>query len=171
MKDSPLHSLEQAEWDAFVRSIVHPFIYYAQKDPLISYNDLEQEAWVGLLNAAKNYDATKAKFTTYAYHYIRGQILRYILEKTRLSPNRINSDPMDIEPGYIDDTSDNQELMGSLLSAVASEPHANFLVEHYVNGKSFRKIAKESGMSHQGVAMHVKRLINLLEMRLSHENA
>jgi RNA polymerase sigma factor (sigma-70 family) len=144
---------------------------YAKNDPLISYEDLEQEAWVGLLSAAKNYDSTKAKFTTYAYYYVRGRILRYVLEKTRLSPRRTEADPADVEQGYEDNTLEGNELMGSILGAVANEPHANFLVEHYIHGKSFRKIAKASGMSHQGVAMHVKRLIGLLEKRLNHENA
>lgn len=170
-KDSPLNSLPQSEWDSFISSILRPFLIYSKRDPLITYDDLQQEAWVALLNAAANYDPTKAKFTTYAYYYIRGRILRYVLEKTRLSPQRIDAEPTDIESGYIDNTADEDELMSSILSAVKDEPHAYFLVEHYVKGKSFRKIAKECGMSYQGVAMHVKRLIGLLEKRLSHENA
>jgi RNA polymerase sigma factor (sigma-70 family) len=171
MKDSPLDCLQQSEWDAFISSILRPFLVYAKNDPLISYEDLEQEAWVGLLTASKNYDSTKAKFTTYAYHYIRGRILRYILEKTRLSPGRTDADPIDVESGYLDTTIDENELMKTILSAVAEDPHANLLIEYYVKGKSFRKIAKDNGLSHQGVALHVKRLIKLLEKRLHHENA
>ena len=171
MNASPLDSLPQSEWDALISSILRPFLGFAKKDPLISYEDLEQEAWVGLLSAAKNYDSTKAKFTTYAYHYIRGRILRYVLEKTRLSPGRTETDPAQVEQGYIDNTLEESELMSSILGAVANEPHANFLIEHYVHGKSFRKIAKTSGMSHQGVAIHIKRLVNLLEKRLNCENA
>lgn len=170
--DSPLNSLPQSEWDALISSILRPFLSYAKNDPLISYQDLEQEAWVALLNAAKNYDSSlKTKFTTYAYYYIRGGVMRYILEKTRLSPKRIDAEPTEIEAGYTDNTLDEAELMSSILNAVSTEPHANFLIEHFVKGKSFRKIAKESSMSHQGVAMHVNRLIKLLEKRLSHENA
>lgn len=169
--NNPLNSLPQSEWDAFISSILRPFLSYSKNDPLISHADLEQEAWVALLSAAKNYDSTKAKFTTYAYYYIKGRVLRYILEKTRLSPQRIDAECTDIEPGYIDKTLDENELRSTILGAIADEPHANFLVEHYVNGKSFRKISKEVGMSHQGVAMHVNRLIKLLEKRLNHENA
>lgn len=171
MNDKLLSSLPQCEWDALISSILRPFLMYSKNDPLITYEDLEQEAWVGLLSAAKNYDSTKAKFTTYAYHYIRGRILRYILQKTRLSAGRTDADPAEVEPGYIDNTLEESELMGSIFGAIATESNAHFLVEHFVKGKSFRKIAEASGMSHQGVAMHVKRLIKLLEKRLSHENA
>jgi RNA polymerase sigma factor (sigma-70 family) len=171
MNDSPLDSLPQSEWDALISSILRPFLSFTKNDPLITAEDLEQEAWVGLLSAARNYDSTKAKFTTYAYHYIRGRILRYILQKTRLASARVDADMEAVETGYTDKTLEDSELLGSIFGAVAEEPHANFLVEHYVNGKSFRKIAKNSGMSHQGVAMHVKRLIKLLEKRLQHENA
>jgi len=171
MSDSPLDSLPQSEWDALISSILRPFLVYAKNDPLITYEDMEQEAWVGLLSASKNYDSTKAKFSTYAYHHIRGRILRYILLKTRVSASRIDSDPVDVDPGYIDDTGQQAELMGSIFEAVKDEPNSHFLIEHYVKDRSFRKIAQDSGMSHQGVAMHVKRLIKLLEKRLSHENA
>lgn len=168
---NPLDSLPQSEWDALISSILRPFLSYRKNDPLISYDDLQQEAWIGLLSAAKNYDSTKAKFTTYAYHYIRGRILRYVLEKTRLSPQRIAVDPLDIESGYIDNTPDTSELIGFIWGVVKNEPHANLLIEYYVKGKSFRKIAKDNGMSHQGVAMHVKKIIDLLEKRLHRENA
>lgn len=171
MKDSPLKSLPQSEWDALISSILRPFLVYSKTDPLITFDDLQQEAWVALLNAAENYDPTKAKFTTYAYYYIRGRILRYILEKTRLSPQRIDAEPVDVEPGYIDPSFNDIEMMKSILGAVADEPYANLLIEHYVNDKSFRTIAKECGLSHQGVAMHVNRLVGLLEKRMSHENA
>lgn len=171
MRDNPLDSLPQSEWDALISSILRPFLMYAKNDPLVTYEDLEQEAWVGLLSAAKNYDSTKAKFTTYAYLYIRGRILRYVLQKTRLSTRRTNADPTEVESGYIDNTLEDSELMGSIFGAIAKEPNAHFLIEHFIKGKSFRKIAKSNGISHQGVAIHVKRLIELLGKRLSHENA
>lgn len=168
---NPLDILPQSEWDAFIGSILRPFLIYAKNDPLISYDDLQQEAWIGLLSAAKSYDSTKSKFTTHAYYFIRGRILRYILERTRTSASRIEANPEDVESGYIDTSLDDSELMSSILSAVAEDPHAHFLIDHYVHGKSFRKIAKDNDISHQGVAMHVKRLIKLLEKRLNHENA
>lgn len=170
-KDNPLNCLPQSEWDALIGSILRPFLVYVKNDPLIEKSDLEQEAWIALLKAAQNYDSTKSKFTTYAYYYIRGRMLRYILEKTRLSPQRLDADPADIEKGYLDNTLEDTEMMRTIMEAIEGEEHADFLVEHFVKGKSFRKIAKECGMSHQGVAMHVKRLVNLLEKRLSHENA
>jgi len=170
MNDKTLDSLPKCEWDALISAIIRPFLSYTKKDPLITYEDLQQEAWVGLLSAVKNYDSTKAKFTTFAYLYMRGRMLRYVLEKTRVSVNRLEFDAT-LEPGYVDNSPEESELMASIFSAVAEEPNAHFLIEHYVKGKSFRKIAESSDISHQGVAMHVKRLVKLLEKRLSHENA
>jgi len=170
MNDKTLGSLPKCEWDALISSIIRPFLVYARKDPLITYEDLEQEAWVGLLSAVKNYDSTKAKFTTFAYLYMRGRMLRYILERTRISDNRLELDAT-LEPGYVDNSLEESELMDSIFSAVAEEPNAHFLIEYYVKGKSFRKIAESSDISHQGVATHIKRLVRLLEKRLSHENA
>ena len=173
MKDkNPLDSLPHDEWDKFIGSIIKTFMSHYKRDVMITSPDMAQEAWIALIYASRNYDSRKGvKFTTYAYYYVRGRILRYILEKTRLSQGRIEVDPCDIEFGYIDTTSDDNELMHSMLGAVEKEPYAHFLIEHFVKGKSFRKIAKECGLSHQGVAMHVKRLIALLEKRLDHENA
>jgi len=171
MNDSPLNCMPQGEWDAFISSILKPFLIYAKNDPLISYDDLQQEAWVALLSAASNYDPTKAKFSTYSYYYIRGRMLRYVLEKSRLASSRIDSDPLDIEKGYVDNSSDEQEQMKMMLGVVADEPYSNFLIEYYIKGKSFRTIAKENNMSHQGVASHIKKLLALLEKRLHHENA
>jgi predicted DNA-binding protein YlxM (UPF0122 family) len=94
-----------------------------------------------------------------------------VLEKTRVSSSRIDIDPIEIESGYIDNTIEDTELVKSIMLAVSDQPHAHFLVEHFIKGKSFRKIAKENGMSHQGVVMHVKKLINILEKRMNHENA
>lgn len=168
---NPLDSLPHDEWDRFISSILRPFLSFSKIDPMISREDLEQEAWVALIYASRNYDSRKsAKFTTYAYYYVRGRIMRYVLEKTRLT-GRVDEEPTDVESGYLDTSLEDGELMRSIMGAVENEPHANFLVEHFVKGKSFRKIAKEFGLSHQGVAMHVKRLIGLLEKRLNHENA
>jgi RNA polymerase sigma factor (sigma-70 family) len=171
MSDNPIDSLPQGEWDKLISSILRPYLSFAVNDPLISREDLEQEAWVALMTAASNYDPTKSKFSTYAYHYILGRIRRYVLEKTRVSSSRIDIDPIEIESGYIDNTIEDTELVKSIMLAVSDQPHAHFLVEHFIKGKSFRKIAKENGMSHQGVVMHVKKLINILEKRMNHENA
>lgn len=172
MNVNPIDSLPQSEWDALISSILQPFLTYIEKDPLISYEDLRQEAWIGLLNAAKNYDPNiKAKFSTYAYYYIRGNILHYIRIKTRLSPQRLDEDCQNIEVGYIDNSLENSELIDSIFRVISNEPNVDLLVEYYINGKTYRKIAKENDMSHQCVAMHIKRLRNLLSKRLKHENA
>lgn len=55
--------------------------YYTEKTASIDFEDLLQEGYIGLLVAAQKYDPFKenaAKFLTYAIHYIRGYISRFL---------------------------------------------------------------------------------------------
>jgi len=170
--DNPLESLPQNEWDALILSILKPLLPLCSKDALISVEDLQQEAWIGLLAACDRYDPKRAKFVTYAYHYIRGHVLRYILKKTRNKPNQIEEDPVVVDDrGYEDDSLERQDLMSTILDKIADEEHSDLIIQHYVNGKSFRSLAKERGVSHETIATRVNKLLGLLEKRLKHENA
>ncbi len=172
MNDNPLDSLPQNEWDALILSILTPLLPLCNIDALITTEDLQQEAWIGLLAACDRYDARKAKFVTYAYHYIRGHCMRYILKKTRNKPTQVNADPVDVDPrGYYDHKVERQDMMATILTKVKDEKHADLLVEHFVNNKSFRFIAKERGVSHETIAMRVNKLLDMLHIRLNHENA
>ena len=51
------------------------------KKGLVTMDDLISAGHEGLIKAAQNYDDrnTKAKFTTYAYHWIRGEMIRELI--------------------------------------------------------------------------------------------
>jgi hypothetical protein len=51
MKNNPLDSIPQNEWDAIIISILKPFLPLCARDTLITPEDLQQEAWIGLLRA------------------------------------------------------------------------------------------------------------------------
>ena len=62
-----------AEYDALVFSGVGDYIKYFDKD------DLLQAGREGLVKACKKYDETRnIKFSTYAYKYILGEVVKYI---------------------------------------------------------------------------------------------
>jgi RNA polymerase sigma factor (sigma-70 family) len=171
MTDNPLDSIPRNEWDAIILSIIQPFIPWCSRDTLITVDDLQQEAWIGLLRACERYDAKRAKFTTFAYSYIRGHVMRYITKMTRNKPYQVNEDITIIdEREYEDDTAEKHDFMTTVFGLVADQKYVELLHEHFVNNKSFRQIARETNVSHVSIANRVNKLLDLLQTRLSHEN-
>ena len=63
------------EYSKLIYSIMKRFKNYANKD------DLYQAGYIGLMNAYQNYDSSYgAKFTTYAYPYILGEMYKQVCE-------------------------------------------------------------------------------------------
>ena len=172
MTDSPLDSLPYNEWDAIILSIIKPLLPLCARDTLITVEDLQQEAWIGLLRACDKYDANRAKFSTFAYSYIRGHVMRYITKATRNKPTQIDEDASTMDDReYEDSSAERNDFITTVFDLVSDQEHSRLLHEHFVNNKSFRQIAKETDVSHVAVANRVNKLLDLLETRLSHENA
>lgn len=47
------------------------------------YLDLQSAGYIGLVEAAKNYDTAKSSFTTFAYSHIRGRVLRALTHEQK----------------------------------------------------------------------------------------
>ncbi len=61
------------KYSKLIYSIMKRFKNYANKD------DLYQAGYIGLINAYQNYDSSYgAKFTTYAYPYILGEMYKQV---------------------------------------------------------------------------------------------
>ena len=56
------------EYENLVRSVINRYSYYGD------YEDLYQAGMMGLAKALKNYKAGDAKFSSYAYDYIIGEV-------------------------------------------------------------------------------------------------
>ena len=183
MENNPLDALPQNEWDRLIVSILKPFLSFCKNDTLITKEDLQQEAWIGLLAACEKYDARKAKLVTYAYWYIRGHLMRYVAQKTKNKPSIISESyftkedskdfrsftcPHSNEHNIMVDT---QDLSSTIFSLVADQEHSGLLVEHFLNDKSFRTLAKEYGVSHETIATRINKLLDLLEIRMNNENS
>lgn len=75
------------EYLGFVHAITSK--RYKQFKHKYSYEDLFQEGCLGLMKAANRFDSRReVKFTTYAYSYVDGQILRMIRDDKWYGTNR-----------------------------------------------------------------------------------
>ncbi len=68
-------------WSNMIFLIIKTFLPACKKSTLITYEDMYQEAWMGLLKAAKSYDPDRkdgCKFSTWAWTAIYGNVRRYV---------------------------------------------------------------------------------------------
>ena len=71
------------QYENLVRKIISKYNYYGD------YEDLYQVGMMGLMKALKNYKYEGAKFSTYAYQYIIGEVTSFIREN---NPIKISKD-------------------------------------------------------------------------------
>lgn len=70
------------EYENLVRSIINRYSYYGD------YEDLYQAGMMGLAKALKNYKERDAKFSSYAYDYIIGEVTSFMRDNTNLRLSR-----------------------------------------------------------------------------------
>ncbi|WP_027625749.1 sigma-70 family RNA polymerase sigma factor [Clostridium lundense] len=112
--------------------------FYVEDTNSIDKEDLEQEGFIGLMIAAEKYDFNnpkKAKFTTYAVHWIYSKINRYITQKNTNEETSLNT-PI----GKDEDA----EIMDTLKSADYSFEN----VEERIYNQQLRKELEEVIMEH-----------------------
>lgn len=169
-KNSPLNCLSPSEWNAFINSIIRKSLTsFSRGYDFTELEDIRQEAWIGLLAAGERFDPSKSKFTTYAYYYVRGHILRFVNKKSKMLSEE--DDLSFQEAAYYDTRVETKDLRKTILDSVSDQPYKDLLIERFVKEKSLRTIAKEQGVSHEIISSRIKKLLFLLEKRVSHENA
>lgn len=172
MNNNPLNDLPQNEWDALINSILKPFYSLCKKDALLTPEDLQQEAWLGLLAACENYDPQKGKFITFGYTYIRGHVMRFVAQKTMTKPSQLEITEENIDSSfYHEDTAEREDIMKTIMGKISDQEHAFLLEEHFVRGKSLRQIARERNVSHEAISSRVRKLLDILELRLNNANS
>jgi len=70
------------QYENLVRSIISKYNYYGD------YDDLYQVGMMGLVKACRNYQDGSAKFSTYAYKYIIGEVTTFIRENQSLKVSK-----------------------------------------------------------------------------------
>jgi len=180
---SPLEALSVDQWDALIISIVKRYYASAHKNHIIDIDDLKQEAWTALMRACKNYDPEKAaisnvKFSTYAYAYIEGQLLRYMSNAFKApSSMDITDMPVKYESQLVDQTTvDTEEkrmwsdFALTIFDMAKHEKHYNILTDHFVHGKTYREIAKELGVTHALIGQRIHAMLERAQEELSDDN-
>lgn len=103
-------------------------IYYVFSKMHIDYNVVQDEmlsyAYEGLLIAIKRYKPEKGKFSTYAYQYIHGYILKFFAKKSLLEGNfyfKFLNYKRRIEKKYDQKLEENIFLVDEILSLMVEE--------------------------------------------------
>ena len=73
---------EILEYENLVRSIINKYNYYGD------YEDLYQAGMMGLMKAMKEYKPNGAKFSTYAYTWIIGEVTSFIRENQPIKKSK-----------------------------------------------------------------------------------
>jgi RNA polymerase sigma factor (sigma-70 family) len=125
-------------------------------------DDIRQAALIGLWKAALAYDETRGfSFTTFAGHYIRGEIWRLFLKRKRVAPVTYSSasvevhEPVDPSPSPLEVMAGQEDTgLDGYLSRI-TDPAARQMVELRLAGKHNREIAPHFGVSHETVRQRV----------------
>lgn len=179
---NPLETLSIDEWDALIISIVKRYFALSRFNTVIDIDDLKQEAWHALMRASKNHDPEKAaaanvKFSTYAYAYIDGQLRRYVSNHCDLySRTKFGSPDFDLEDTLeetefcTDDKMAKDELCSKLFKLAENEKHYKILIRHFVDGKTYRQIGEELGVTHALIGQRIHAMLANIQEQLGDDN-
>ncbi|KAE8560217.1 MULTISPECIES: sigma-70 family RNA polymerase sigma factor [Paenibacillus] len=158
----------------------------------IDYEDMVSEGNIGLLLAARRFDASRGyAFSTFATRYIHGHMLIYINDKSeliRVPRNQKTRGNMEQKFKYVsfnrkiyrdDKDGDSGKTMGNILSRGDDDktglyvkefldmltPKQRVIVEGLMQGKTQQTMAKITGMSRQNMSDNViKKIRNKMKL-------
>ncbi|KRU24041.1 RNA polymerase sigma-70 factor [Clostridium sporogenes] len=171
------------EYLGFVHSITNK--RYKQFKHKYSYEDLFQEGYVGLMKAANRFDSTRgAKFSTYAYPYVDGQILRMIESDKWYGKNREERlegvapysldapiGEADNEITYIDSIGNYdfnfEKIEIKTVIDILPEKLKKIIVMYYMQSFTQVEIARKIGCSKSNVSVLMRETLEYLKFQLS----
>ena len=176
MDNNQYNTTTDKEWDKIIGNILKRFksLVNASRDPLISFEDLKQEAWIGLWTASQSYDPNKGtKFTTFAYKHIVFHLCKYITKALRKKDCKLSIDPLLIlvDKGFLENEAERSDLIDTIFDYVKDEDHFDILEMYFLKGMTFREIAAAQNVSHQAVEVRLRKIIKKLGKRMCIENS
>lgn len=146
------------DWTRLIKRIIKEVYFPRTCDVTLSYEDVEQEAWVLLCLAAKKFDPEKAKatqstFQTYAFQCVRWGLLRVVVSNNRKFKKQSDAEIdvlanlLSIPPSQIR-TTESLDMI-SYTTGNMNPQELDLLYRYYVAGQSYREIASEVGDEHQ----------------------
>jgi len=180
------------QWDPLIKRAIGHYIGQARMAGL-TRDDLYQEGWIGLNRAQETHDPVKGKsLASWAYVYIYGYMSHAVRmwgtrRGTRPIPTHISAlesnlpgggtgrldgdwvpvaSPSDTELDY-----ENREFLAWLLSswADANEKDREACALYFLEGKNYREIGEEMGVTHQMAHLRVKRARKVMEEKAREE--
>ena len=144
--------------------------------------DLIQEGNIGLLIAGRRYDKTRgAKFTTYAYHWVKAYIMKEIDRRRKLrgimddDQELTETNEVRIIPGFVMDAeaeAQNRETKSEIAEIIHSLREREQLIIRLRYGfdgmkHNLSEIAKILGMSIEGIRKIERRILKKIAVRLN----
>jgi RNA polymerase sigma factor (sigma-70 family) len=132
--------------------------YRARED----FEDIQQEARSGVLTAARKYDPARGKFSTYAAHWIRSRVGRYMADRIKHSgfTDSLDDSPLDGGSPLVERIVDDREdayaqvdarlLAESLLAAM--RPCEAEVIRKRGRYLTLQEVGEETGVTRQCVA-------------------
>ncbi|WP_158500436.1 sigma-70 family RNA polymerase sigma factor [Xenococcus sp. PCC 7305] len=125
------------------------------------FDDLAQVGLIGLIKAARNFDAEKGRFRAYAGAKIRGEILHYLRDKHYIVrfPRRIKPEPitsLDVPVGdgniflvdTLRDRHEDSKYLDLYLAIAKLEPREREVIElQFLKGMALPAIARAKGFT------------------------
>lgn len=138
------------DWTRLIKRIIKEVYFPHACDPTMSYEDVEQEAWVLLCHAANKFDPHKAKatqstFQTYAFQCVRWGLLRLVATNSRKARKQSDAEIdvlanlLSLPPNQVRQA----ELLDTISYVTSNLPpqDLDLLYRHYVAKQSYRDIA------------------------------
>ena len=118
----------------------------------VPFEDLIQEGFLGLLEAEKRFDLSKkAKFSTYAFYWIKKKILEAIQKEKIQSLNSVELKEEILKSPIIEKTYESRDLDISSLNKNLSSLEQKIFRLHFQQEKTLSQIAKELGIRREKV--------------------
>lgn len=136
--------------------------------------DLESEAWIALCDAAYKYKKVDGcKFSSYAYHFIRGAIMKLLKSESERRSTMVGSVDDDLAEGNLDDCDEWQadekryEMLAELMAmlTVKEQEVVRRCYGLECEPVTMNELAKELGLSYERIrALHAKAVNKLMIM-------
>ena len=138
---------------------------YKHYNDSFDYDDMYQEATLGLVKAIKHYDSTKGVFSAFAKLCVESELLSYIRslqKKSNIPANNLVelkdelhmplSDPQEI---YIK-REEVDNIKAKIKDSLSDFEYS--IIHHYILGKSYEEIADELGVTVKSVDNAIQRI-------------
>ncbi|WP_428910019.1 sigma-70 family RNA polymerase sigma factor [Niallia sp. Krafla_26] len=126
-------------YSKMIHSIIHSLHIYKDHD------EFYQIGLIALWNASENFDETKAQFSTYAYHFIKGRMLTHLKkEKKQEDASTTMSEEDWLQLGYHDCFLEKETLLSHFYHL--TEKEEQWVMLRYYEGLSNKEIADRLGL-------------------------